>query len=100
MFKFNLIAILLIIAAFTCQIIKATTAFYKVSLFINQTSTTTVYFSVDAIIVTGVFDSIADINTNLNNIIPVGGYASNDNKFVYRVGSPFDITNVVVLLEG
>ena len=92
MFKFNLITVLVIIAALTCQVIEATTAFYKVSLFINPTSTTTIYFAVDALIVTGVFDSIADINTNLNNIIAVGGYASNDNKFVYRVGSPFDIT--------
>ena len=95
MFKFSLIATIGIIVALTFQIIEATTAFYKVSLFINPTSTTTIatiYISVDAIIVTGVFDSITDLNANINNIIPVGGYSSNDNKFVYRVGSPFDIT--------
>ena len=92
MFKSDLITILVVIAASTCQIIEATTAFYKVSLFINPTSTTTIYFSVDAVVVTGVFDSITDLNANINNVIPVGGYASNDNKFVYHVVSPFDIT--------
>ena len=92
MFKFNLIAVLVIIAALSCRLIEATTAFYKVSLFINPTSTTTIYFSVEANVVTGVFDSLLDLNFNTNNVIAVGGYASNDNKFVYRVGSPFDIT--------
>ena len=92
MFKFNLITVLVTIAALTCQVIEATTAFYKVSLFINPTSTTTIYFAVDANLVTGVFDSLQDLNFEINNVIDVGKYASNDNKFVYSVGSPFGIT--------
>ena len=79
----NLIIILSLLLAFFFQLIKASTAYYKVDLLINNLiSTTTIYISVDNNLVTGVYNTPSDFILDINNVIPVGGYYYNDNKLV------------------
>ena len=83
----NLIIILSLLLAFFFQLIKASTAYYKVDLLINNlisttTSTTTIYISVDNNLVTGVYNTPSDFISDINNVIPAGGYYYNDNKLV------------------
>ena len=83
MSRFNLISILSLLLAFSFQLIKASTAYYKLNLFIhNPTSTTTIYVSLDNNLVTGVYNTLSDFISAVNNVIPAGGYYYNDNKLV------------------
>ena len=83
-------------------VIPFITEYYMLTIVTSAVSRT-LYLSVIDAVVTGAYQSRADIRASTNNaLLPVGAYGNNDNLFNYTVGAPFyGITNGIgIFIDG
>ena len=83
-------------------VIPFITEYYMLTIVTSAVSRT-LYLSVIEAVVTGAYQSRADIRASTNNaLLPVGAYGNNDNLFNYTAGAPFyGLTyGIGILIDG
>ena len=99
MFSFSLVIILCLCFLFNLTHIKATEYYYLtiVSTQAYYPFTINFYLTVDASVVTGIYQSLPEYNNNVGNIIaPINALGGNDNTFNYVATATnyYDITDL------